>query len=426
MSSRIPGFYKLTPDQRVDALRAVADVLPGAWRDGGLELHDADVMIENVVGTFALPNAVAVNFLINGEDRLVPMAVEEPSIVAAVSNMARLVRPSGGFTADGGDPVMIGQVQIPNVSDPAACEAALRGALPRLEHIVRAAQGRLEARGGGFRGFEIRHVRYARGADAPEDMVVLHVLVDCRDAMGANLINTACEHLAPHVEEVTGLDVGLRILSNLADRRRARARVAIPAAHFREADLDGVEVAQGIASAWRFAWADPYRAATHNKGVMNGIDAVAMATGNDWRAIEAGAHAWCCRDGQYRPMTEWRFHDGVLYGEIDVPLQFGTVGGPIKLHPTVRQNLGLLRARGAQDLAAIAAAVGLAQNLGALRALATEGIQAGHMRMHARSVAATAGARGHEVAFVAAQLVEDRDFSPTRATQVLEELRRGG
>lgn len=426
VSSRIPGFYRLTPDERVAALRAAgafADDGVGAWRTDELTLADADAMVENVVGTFALPNAVAVNLMINGEDRLVPMVVEEPSVVAAVSNMARIARDAGGFLADGGEPLMIGQVQLMDVADPEACVARLHAELPRLDGIVRGVLPRMEERGGGLRGFEIRRVTYEEPGEEREEMVVLHVLLDVRDAMGANLVNTVCEHLAPHVEQITGGTVGLCILSNLADRRVARASVTLQPEHLGMVDLDGAEVAERIAAAWRFAWADPWRAATHNKGVMNGIDSLALATGNDWRAIESGAHAYACRDGHYRPMTRWVVKDGALVGTLELPLQFGTVGGPIRLHPTVRRNLGLLGARGARDLAGVAAAVGLAQNMGALRALATEGIQAGHMRMHARVVAATAGAKGAEIDLVAARLVEERDFSLILAEAVLDQVR---
>jgi hydroxymethylglutaryl-CoA reductase len=242
--------------------------------------------------------------------------------------------------------------------------------------------------------------------------------------MGANMVNTMAERLAPTIERISGGTVGLRILSNLADRRLARASVRVPAWALATPDLDGVQVARRIASAWRFAWADPYRAATHNKGVMNGVDAVALATGNDWRAIEAGVHAWCSRDGQYRPVTRWSVDaDGDLLGSIELPLQMGTVGGPIRLHPTVRSNLRLLAVTSARDLAAVTAAVGLAQNLGALRALATDGIQAGHMRMHARTVAATAGATADEVDRVIARLCKDHDFSAEAAARALAEIR---
>jgi hydroxymethylglutaryl-CoA reductase len=426
VSSRIPGFYRLDPEDRLAALvanLAITDEEALILRGDGLRLDDANAMVENVIGTYRLPNAVAVNFRINGRDRLVPMVVEEPSVVAAVSNMARLARPAGGFTAEADPPVMIGQIQLMDVRDPAATVAALQAAIPRLTAIADPVHPRLNARGGGVRGFEVRRVTYDEPGQPREEMVVLHVHLDCCDAMGANMVNTLVERLAPHVEQITGEEVGLRILSNLAAQRLARARVRLRPEQLATADMDGTEVAERIVAAWRFAWADPYRAATHNKGVMNGIDAVALATGNDWRAIEAGAHAWCSRDGQYRPMTVWRFQDGVLDGSLELPLQFGTVGGPIRLHPTVRANLALGGIDGGSDLAGLAAAVGLSQNLGALRALATEGIQAGHMRMHARSVAATAGARGAEIDLVTARLVEEREFSMTRAEAILEAIR---
>ncbi len=283
---------------------------------------------------------------------------------------------------------------------------------------------RLEERGGGLVDIEIRRVAYDEPGRPREEMVVLHVVLDVVDAMGANMINTLVEHLAPTVTEITGQPVGLRILSNLADRRCSRAYVSLSPDHLSTDELDGREVAERIAAAWRFAWADPYRAATHNKGVMNGIDAVAIATGNDWRAIEAGAHAFCCRDGQYRPLTRWEMgDDGRLHGSIEIPLQIGTIGGPIRVHPTVQSNLKLLGVTTARELSGIAAAVGLAQNLGALKALATEGIQCGHMRMHARTVAATAGATRDEVGRVTVELVRARDFSVDRARAVLERLR---
>ena len=425
-SSRIPGFYRLAPDKRLRALADASDLTEAdlaTLRSGGLSLQSADVMVENVVGTFALPNAVGCNFLINGEDRLVPMAVEEPSVVAAVSNMARVVRRSGGFTVDTDPGVMIGQVQLMDVTDPLGTATALKAALPRLTAIAEQVHPRLAEYGGGLRGLDVRVLDYDEPGHPVEHMVVLHVYLDCADAMGANMINTLCEHLAPHVEAITGETVGLRILSNLADRRLARASCALHVDTLTFHDLSGADLAERIAAAWRFAWADPYRAATHNKGVMNGIDAVAIATGNDWRAIEAGAHAFCCRDGQYRPMTRWEFKDDHLHGSIEVPLQVGTVGGPIKVHPTVQANLRLLGVRGARDLAGIMAAVGLAQNLGALRALASEGIQAGHMRRHARTVAATAGAVGDEIPRVTAELVEARSFSVDTAKQILDRLR---
>lgn len=425
LSSRIPGFYRLQPDQRYEALgRAGAELAPvGVWRDSGLELQDANLMVENVLGTFSLPNAVAVNFHIDGADRLVPMVVEEPSVVAAVSNMARLARRSGGFSTHATQGIMIGQLQLVNVAEPAKVIATLQGAREQLMSIAAGIHPRLEARGGGIRDIVVRHVVYEEPGFPREDMVVLHIHLDCVDAMGANMVNTVVERLAPEVEALTGEQVGLKILSNLADQRLARAEVRIPAETLTTDELDGTEVAAGIAAAWRFAWADPYRAATHNKGVMNGIDAVALATGNDWRAIEAGAHAWCARDGHYRPMTVWRFDGKVLVGTIELPMQFGTVGGPIRVHPTVQANLKLLGATTANDLSRVAVAVGLAQNLGALKALSTEGIQVGHMRMHARTVAATAGATPEEVPAVSRRLCAAKDYSVAFATQVLRELR---
>ena len=424
VTSRIPGFYKLPPDER---LRRIRELVPGDELDGyvdGLSLEAANLMVENVVSTFSLPCAVAVNFVINGRERLVPMVVEEPSVVAAVSHMAKLARASGGFVAESDPPHMIGQLQLMQVDDPDAVMTALEEALPDLRAQAHGVHPRLEERGGGLVDIEVRKVTYDEPGRPIEHMVVLHVVLNVVDAMGANMINTLVERLAPSVEHITGQTVGLRILSNLADKRRSRARVSLPAQALASGDMDGREVAERIAAAWRFAWADPYRAATHNKGVMNGIDAVALATGNDWRAIEAGAHAWCCRDGQYRPLTRWEVDDqGVLLGSIELPLQFGTVGGPIRVHPTVQSNLQLLDVDSAQELASIAAAVGLAQNLGALKALATEGIQSGHMRMHARTVAATAGAHPSEVSEVTDALVRARDFSVDRAREVLASLR---
>ncbi len=431
MSSRIPGFYRLDPAERLGRLaEATLPRDPGAAPFDahayalGLSLDQADLMVENVISTFGLPNAVAVNFLVNGQDRLVPMVVEEPSVVAAVSHMAKLSRCGGGFTAESDPSHMIGQIQLAAVRDPEGCVQKLTAALPRLRQEARGVHPRLEARGGGLVDFDIRRLRYDEPGRPVEEMVVLHVILDVCDAMGANMVNTLAEHLAPTVAEVTGERVGLRILSNLADRRCSRARVRLAPECLGGSREHGVEVAKGIAEAWRFAWADPYRAATHNKGVMNGIDAVAIATGNDWRAIEAGVHAYAARDGQYRPLTRWELDDEQhLVGSIEVPMQFGTVGGPIKVHPTVQANFALLGVTTARELSAIAAAVGLAQNLGALKALATEGIQYGHMRMHARTVAATAGATPDEVGKVTTELVRQQNFSVDHARDVIERLR---
>lgn len=420
--SRIPGFYKLRPSERLDALEeagADADTLT-KLREEPLSLEAADLMVENVVSTFSLPNAVAVNFLIDGTDRFVPMVVEEPSVVAAVSNMARLARGAGGFRTETDGNVMIAQIQLTDLDDPAAAVATIEAHREQLLALAASVHPRLERHGGGVRGLEVRRVTYDEPGRPVEHMVVVHVLLDCADAMGANMLNTLAERLAPEIDCLIEGRVGLRILSNLADRRLTRARCEVPAHAFGE---DGQEVIEGIASAWRFAWADPYRAATHNKGVMNGIDAVCLASGNDWRAIEAGVHAFAARDGQYRPVTRWEIQGDRLLGSIEVPLQLGIVGGPIKVHPTVQANLKLLAVDSAAELAGIVAAVGLAQNLGALKALATEGIQQGHMRMHARTIAATAGAVREEIPAVIGRLCASRDFSVARARAILAEMR---
>jgi hydroxymethylglutaryl-CoA reductase len=426
MNSRIPGFYRLPPNERLTTLEARTALGPADRKSFGheaLELQVADLMIENVIGTFALPLGVGLNFQINGEDVLVPMVVEEPSVVAAVSNMAKLTREAGGFKTESDASIMIGQIQITPIGDPATVAAKLEAGIPILMEKARGVHPRLESRGGGLKGMEVRLVHYDEPGEASETFVVLHLLLDCVDAMGANMVNTMAEHLAPFVREITGSKVGLRILSNLADRRLARASVCIPFSSLKQKDVDGEEVARGIASAYRFAYADPYRAATHNKGIMNGIDAVALATGNDWRAIEAGAHAYAARSGQYRSLTTWKIADeGFLLGRIEVPIQVGVVGGPIRVHPTVRSNLKLLNLRTASELAQVMAAIGLAQNLGALRALATEGIQQGHMRMHARSIAATAGARPDQVPSVASALCAEQDFSLDNAKRILAGL----
>ena len=426
MTSRIPGFYRLLPHQRLSTLEsrtALGAADRQAFGKDALHLDVADLMIENVIGTFALPLGVGINFKINGKDVLVPMVVEEPSVVAAVSNMAKLARGAGGFLAESDPSLMIGQIQLMPTEDPEALAEKLRQGLPLLMEKAKGVHPRLEGRGGGVHSMEVRSVQYDEPGEQPETFVVLHLLLDCVDAMGANMVNTLAEHLAPYVRQITGATVGLRILSNLADRRLARAKVRIPPELLTQEDISGQEVAERIASAYRFAYADPYRATTHNKGVMNGIDAVALATGNDWRAIEAGAHAFAARPGQYRSLTTWKIdEEGFLVGSIEVPIQVGVVGGPIRVHPTVRSNLKLLNLNTASALAEVMAAVGLAQNLGALRALATEGIQQGHMRMHARSIAATAGARPDQVPEVIAALCAEKDFSIEAARRILAEL----
>ncbi len=425
-SSRIPGFYKLPPDKRRDAIEAHADLETDevkALDAKALSVESADLMVENVIGTFALPLGVGMNLLIDGRDTVVPMAVEEPSVVAAVSNMAKLVRQAGGFTTDVDESLMIGQVQLMEVQDPDAVIARLKAALPDLSETANSVHPRLNQRGGGIRDMYVRQVTYDEPGEAVEHMVVLEFVLDCVDAMGANMVNTVAERLAPDVAHWSGERVGLRILSNLASQRLARAHCALPVELFGGPNVNGKDVIDGIANAYRFAFADPWRAATHNKGTMNGIDAVAIATGQDWRAIEAGAHAWAARDGQYRSLTRWTVKDDVLHGSIELPMQVGTVGGTLKTHPTVAANMKILGNPRARELAGVMVSVGLAQNLGALRALATEGIQRGHMRMHARHVAADVGAEGDEVRKVVDILCAEMDFSMETARAVLRRIR---
>ena len=424
MTSRLPGFYKKNPQERRKIICEHAEITDDQiFTSSALSLERAELMIENVIGTFALPIGIAVNFTINGEDRLIPMVVEEPSIVAAVSNMARLVRPHGGFSANSESSVMIGQIQLLDIRN-------IEYALKQFEHIKSALMNkadlvhpRLKERGGGIQDMYARHVRYEEPNCPPNDMIVIHFLLNCVDAMGANMVNTIAETLSPIIEQELSCRVGLRILSNYATERLSKAECSIPIDALSMKDISGNDVARGIVEAYQFAYADPWRAATHNKGIMNGIDAVALATGNDWRAIESGAHAWASRSGQYRSLSRWWIKDKKLHGSLTVPLQVGTVGGPIKTQPQVAANLKILNNPRAQELSSIMAAVGLAQNLGALRALATEGIQKGHMRMHARNVAVQAGARAHEIALLVCMMSDAHDFHLEFAVQALKEIR---
>lgn len=419
--SRIPGFYTLTLDDRHEALRSRFGLddqdLALLRAGGGLPFSRADKMVENCIGVFGLPVGLGLNFTINGRDYAVPMVVEEPSVVAAVSNMARTVRAGGGFTAEADDGIMIAQVQVVDVPDLAAGAAALEAAEDHILAKANAVHPNMAARGGGARGIEVRRF------DAPWPMLVLHLLVDCSDAMGANAVNAMAEGVAPLVSELTGGRVYLRILSNLADRRRAQASCRIPEALMAGKGFEGAGVAEGVVQAWRFAAVDPYRAATHNKGVMNGIDAVAIATGNDWRGVEAGAHAYAARDGRYTSLTRWWREDGHLCGSIDLPMAVGTVGGSTKVHPVLGVLRKILGVESARELAMVMACVGLAQNLGALRALATEGIQRGHMSLHARSVALAVGADEREVDQVARLLVARGRVKHDEAERILRDLR---
>ncbi len=422
--SRIPGFYRLPIDERrrrvADQLGVDSDELRAALESGGIDPRTADQVVENVLGTYALPFGLALNVVINGVDRLVPMVVEEPSVIAAASNAARMVRASGGFTAEMVSDLMVGQVQVYDVPNARAAMARLNQARPELmSRAVEAAPGLIPF-GGGPRDLEVR--------DLGNGMVVVHVLVDCRDAMGANMVNSIAEALGPRVAELAGGKLGLRILSNLCDRRRTRVQGSVRGSDLLGKSLAGKfdpdQVIDAIVEASRFAEADPYRAATHNKGIMNGVDAVVMATGNDWRAVEAGVHAYAARRGTYEPLAVWRREGERLVGTLELPLALGTVGGTLRVHPGARLALRIMNVKTSSELAMTAATAGLASNLAALRALATEGIQRGHMSLHARSVATTAGAVGNEVETVARALAEAGTIGLEAAERELARIRR--
>ncbi len=422
MSSRLPGLYTLTVAERRRQVAAAAglEVADLADLDGGLGDDDAAGMIENVLGRHALPFAVATNFTIDGVDALVPMVIEEPSVVAAASNAARMVRDAGGFTTEVAPAIVTGQIQLTQIADVDVAAAALADAAPMLLARARALSPRLCARGGGPLAVTARVLARPPGPDG--GVIVVHLDVDCRDAMGANLVNTLCERLAEAVAHVASGRVGLRILSNLSDRRTVRVTCRAPDAALGDSRCPGPAVRAAIAAASRFAELDPYRAVTHNKGVMNGVDAVLVATGQDWRAVEAGAHAFAARSGAYRPLAVWREDGDGLVGELVLPLAVGIVGGALHAHRGARLALRLAGVATASRLAAIAAAAGLACNLAALRALATDGIQRGHMALHARAVARAAGAPADLIDEVADALAAAGDVRVEAARVILQEL----
>ncbi len=424
-SAGSPKFYELSPAERIETIIAQrslsADEATLLRSASGLSLAKADKMVENVIGVFGLPFGLGMNFQVNGRDYTVPMVIEEPSVVASSSFAAKTVRASGGFTATTTERVMIGQIQVVGAPDHAAAEAALLAAKADLIRAANALHPSMMERGGGAIDLDVRLVQ--DGPSAYGRMLIVHLYVDTQDAMGANTINTMVEGIAPEVERLTGGKVYLRILSNYTDRCLATATCVVDPQYLATARFTGPEVVEGICHAFAFADGDPYRAVTHNKGVMNGIDAVVMATGNDWRAIEAAVHAYAARDGRYRSLTQWsRNADGHLVGSITVPMAAGTVGGSIQANPMARLALKILGVETARELGEVIAAVGLAQNLAALRALVTEGIQKGHMALHARSVALSAGAQGHEVDVIASRLVRLKEVKLSRAMELLQEL----
>ena len=418
-------FYNLSLDERHAWLQKTQNLDPQTISvlsgENGLNIEQADHMIENVIGVFSLPLGIAHNFIVNGQEVLIPMVLEEPSVVASASYMAKLARPSGGFFAQTTAPEMIAQIQVIELDDVYTARLKILAAKQDLLTAAGKVDPVLSKYGGGPRDIEVRVFD-----DSPiGPFLVVHLIFDVRDAMGANAVNTAAETLAPQIEALCGGKVHLRILTNLADRRLARARVTILKENLAFADFTAEEVRDGIIAAWAFAVVDPYRAATHNKGIMNAIDPIVIATGNDWRAVEAGAHAYAARNGKYTSLTTWGCDkDGNLVGTIEMPLAVGTVGGATRVHPTAKVALKLMKIKNAQQLAEIIVSAGLAQNLAALRALATEGIQRGHMSLHARQIAITAGAEGEEIPRLAAQLAQEKNVRVERAQEILAEWRK--
>ncbi|NLE49376.1 MAG: hydroxymethylglutaryl-CoA reductase, degradative [Sandaracinaceae bacterium] len=420
MTSRIKGFYTLPLAERkkiaAERLGVSVDELERAFESGGLSIDRAEHAIENVIGLYALPFALGLNFRINGRDRLIPMVVEEPSVVAAASNAARIVREGGGFEAEVDNGLMIAQVELREVQDFDRAREAIEAERESLFALANASIPNIIRRGGGIRDLEIR--------DLGEGIVVVHLLVDTLDAMGANIVNTMAEAVSHDLARIAGGKVGLRILSNLADRKLVRVRARIPVDALAIKGYTGAEVRDAIALASRLAERDPYRAVTHNKGIMNGVDAVILATGNDFRAVEAGAHGYAARDGAYRPLATFRVdEDGALVGALEMPMAVGIVGGMIRIHEAARLALELSEVGSAKDLAMLAGAAGLASNLAALRALATVGIQKGHMGLHARQVAIAAGARGEEVEAVALAIHQRASITLDDAREALSALR---
>ncbi|MCD6495659.1 MAG: hydroxymethylglutaryl-CoA reductase, degradative [Candidatus Aenigmarchaeota archaeon] len=419
MKSKMSGFHELSADEKLELIKKFADLTDEEQellrKTGALDIHKAEMMIENVIGTTEYPVGIATNFLINGRDYMIPMVLEEPSVVAAASYAAKLARPLGGFVAEADEPVMIGQIQLVGIKD---MKEAKRQIMLKKEEIFDTANNCdsvLVQFGGGVRDIEVREFETKRG-----NMVVVHLLVDVRDAMGANAVNTMCERVAPLLEKATGGEARLRIITNLADRRVARSKAIW------SRDVLGEDTIEKILDAYELAANDQYRCTTHNKGAMNGIDAVVLATANDFRAIEAGAHSYAARDGHYRPLTKYyKDDDGNLVGEIALPLAIGLVGGATRTHPIARIAVKIMGIKSAKELAQIVASVGLAQNFAALKALATEGIQKGHMKLHARNIAIVGGAETKkEIDAVVSRMIAEKNISASRAKQILEDIRK--
>ena len=417
-SSQISGFYKLLLEKRLEIVKEFSNItneeVELLKKQSALDFSLADKMVENAIGTFPLPMGLAVNFLINGKDYLIPMALEEPSVIAAASNSAKMARVKGGFKSTSTDPVMIGQIQVVNLKDLAKAKKEILKNKSQIIELCNRQDSTLVKFGGGCKNIEVRTFT------KPEKMLVVHLLVDCRDAMGANAVNTMSEAVAPFIEKLTGGHVYLRIISNLAIYRLVHAE-----AIFDKEALGGEEAVDGVIHAYNFAVADPFRAATHNKGIMNAVSAITIATGNDWRAIEAGAHAYTAYNKkQYSPLTKFsKTKSGDLKGEIEMPLAVGLVGGATKVHPIAKVNVKILGVQSARELAEVMGAVGLAQNLAALRALSTEGIQRGHMELHARNIATTAGVPQNLAEKIVTQMIKEKNISVSRAKEILDQLK---
>jgi len=425
-SSEISGFYKKTLEERLSILKEFAGLsqedLEELKKNGAMDFETANRMIENVVGTQQLPLGIATNFKINGKDYLVPMALEEPSVVAAASKAAGIARVSGGFKVESTPPVMIGQIQLVNLKDAEKAVGGIKNAANELIDLANKADPILVKFGGGAKKIEARVIETDKGK-----MVIVHLLVDVRDAMGANAINTMCETISQRLEQLSGGETRLRIISNLAIYRTVKAKAVFSKKaleeSFKERKMKGEEIIEHVLDAYHFAANDVFRACTNNKGIMNGIDAVAIATGQDFRALEAGAHGFASLKGKYVPLTKYyKDRDGNLVGEIELPVAVGLVGGAVKTSPVAKIAVKILGVKTASELGEVMAAVGLAQNFAAMRALATEGIQRGHMGLHAKNIAVMAGAKGKEIDLVAARIAEEKNIRVDRAKEVLEEL----
>ena len=414
-SSRIPGFYNLSPEERLKAIKEFAGLTEEEveiLRSGNaLSIEQADRMIENVYSIFQFPLGIATNFKINGRDYLIPMALEEPSVVAAASNGAKIALKEGGFKAESTGSVMIGEIQV-ITNNPEETERKILEKKEELINLANQQDPTLLKYGGGAKNLETK-------CFSSENMVIIYLYVDCRDAMGANAVNTMCESLAPEIEKITGGKTCLKIVSNLADRRLVKV-----SATFDKEALGGEKVVDSIIDAYKCAELDQYRATTHNKGIMNGVDAVVIATGNDFRAVEAGAHSYAAVGGRYKPLSKYeKDGEGNLVGTLEMPIAVGIVGGATKVHPVAKISLKILGVKSASELSQVIGAVGLAQNLAALRALADEGIQKGHMKLHARNLAATAGAKGEEIDRIAAQMISEGNVGFSRAEEILKEIK---